>query len=68
MFGRRTVQPARAFALSGFGPDGVSNSAIVDKMSVKDRMKWLVGELESEIKVGETEWGLEKKDEWPGSI
>ena len=68
IYGRRTVNPARAFALAGFGPDGASNTAIVNKMTIKERSKWLIGELESDIKVGPEEFGLENKEDWPGAI
>lgn len=68
-FGRRTIQPARAFALSGFGPHGKENTAAVQKMSVKEQMKWLVGEGgDGAIVVGEVEFGMEGKDEWPGAL
>lgn len=68
LYGRRTVKPARAFALSGFGEHGVANSAIVAKMSIKERMKWLVGETESEIIVGEEDFNLEAKENWLGDV
>lgn len=67
--GRRTVQPARAFALSGFGPNGKHNLAIVDKMTKKERIQWVIGEgPERDIKVGDVDFGLEKQGEWPGQF
>jgi hypothetical protein len=68
LYGRRTVKPSRALALSGFGEHGATNSAIVAKMSIKERMKWLVGEMESEIVVGEEEFNLEAKENWLGDV
>lgn len=68
LYSRRTVKPNRAFALSGFGEHGAVNSAIVAKMSIKERMKWLVGETESEIIVGDEEYNLEAKENWLGDV
>ena len=67
--GRRTVQPCRAFALSGYGPDGKHNLTIVEKMTKKERTQWVIGEgPERDIKVGPVNFGLENQGEWPGQF
>lgn len=69
--GRRTVQPARAFALSGFGEHGKQNLAIVDKMSKRERADWLIekeGAPKRDIVVGPIEFGMQSKSEWPGQL
>ncbi|KAM0750214.1 hypothetical protein T439DRAFT_247662 [Meredithblackwellia eburnea MCA 4105] len=73
--GRRTVSPARALALAGYGTEhGKSNWEIVKKMSKKEQREWLFdfGEGSSGkdwgIIVGPTEMRLETASEWPGSF
>jgi len=68
--GRRTVSPSRAIAMSGYGPHGEKNWAIFQKLTDKQRQKFLIGETSSEeldVVVGEVELGLETRQEWPGA-
>lgn len=70
--GRRTVPPARALALAGYGKEyGARNWEIVKGMTKKERLKWLfIGEGEEDksgIVVGATE-RMEGKGEWPGQL
>ncbi|SCV70287.1 BQ2448_1681 [Microbotryum intermedium] len=69
--GRQTIVPARAIALAGFGEDGAANKALVEKMTPKQRLAWLVGEDENlgvDIKVGDIEMGMDGRSEWPGAV
>lgn len=63
------MQPARAFALCGYGPDSKHNFAVVDKMTKAERRQWVIGDgPERDISVGPVEFGLEKQAEWPGQL
>lgn len=69
---RRTIPPARAFALAGYDSDhgfGKENAEIVKGLSAKEKLKWLVGEDGGKgagIRVGSESRGMDVKD-WPGS-
>ncbi|GAA5846407.1 hypothetical protein JCM9279_001362 [Rhodotorula babjevae] len=71
--GRRTIPPYRAFALTGYGAEhGAHNWAVVQQMSQKDKLKWLVGDDEQgkgkAIVCGPVERGLEDRADWPGQV
>ncbi|GAA5907686.1 hypothetical protein JCM8208_005490 [Rhodotorula glutinis] len=71
--GRRTIPPYRAFALTGYGAEhGAQNWAVVQTMSQKDKLKWLVGDDEqgkgSKIVCGPVERGMEDRADWPGQV
>ncbi|GAA5930273.1 uncharacterized protein JCM15063_004762 [Sporobolomyces koalae] len=71
---RRTISPHRAIALAGYGAQhGKQNWEIVQKLSAKEKLQWLVEEGEGAKKgqgivVGEVELGMDKKGEWPGQL
>ncbi|GAA5848865.1 hypothetical protein JCM8547_006370 [Rhodosporidiobolus lusitaniae] len=72
---RRTIPPARAFALSGYDSDhgkGRENWEIVEGMSAKEKLKWLVGEDKKGkgegIVVGSEEREMDRRSEWPGVV
>ncbi|SCZ87435.1 BZ3500_MvSof-1268-A1-R1_Chr2-2g04901 [Microbotryum saponariae] len=68
---KRTIVPARAIALAGFGEHGAANKVVVNRMTPKQRLAWLIGEDEKSgmsIKVGDIEMGMEGKSEWPGAV
>ncbi|GAA5871078.1 hypothetical protein JCM1840_007584 [Sporobolomyces johnsonii] len=71
---RRTIPPARALALAGYGAaDGAANWEIVQTLNAREKLQWLVGEGEGEkkgraIRVGDVERGMERKGEWPGKL
>ncbi|GAA5832513.1 hypothetical protein JCM11251_001354 [Rhodosporidiobolus azoricus] len=72
---RRTIPPARAFALTGYDSDhgkGRENWEIVKTMTAKDKLKWLVNEhgegKGKGIVVGSEERGMENKGKWPGQL
>ncbi|KAL8283714.1 hypothetical protein RQP46_005509 [Phenoliferia psychrophenolica] len=71
---RRTVPPARALALAGYGgARGVKNAEIIKGMTKKEQIAWLFeapGEEGKDwgIDAGPVEVGMEKKGEWPGAL
>ena len=71
--GRRTIPPYRAFALTGYGAEhGAQNWAVVQQMSQRDKLKWLVGDDEQgkgkAIVCGPVERGMEDRADWPGQV
>ncbi|CEQ42834.1 SPOSA6832_04701 [Sporobolomyces salmonicolor] len=70
---RRTIPPARAFALAGYGADGAANWEIVQTLNAHEKLQWLIGEGEGEkkggaIRVADAERAMEGKGEWPGQL
>lgn len=67
--GRRTVAPARALAMSGYGPAGEANWQIFSRLNNKQRQKFLIGENEElGVVVGSEEMNMQDKGNWPGAI
>lgn len=70
---RRTIPPAKAFALTGYDSDhgfGKENYEIVKTMSAREKLKWLTGEDKdgkgAAIRVGSENRG-KGPTEWPES-
>ncbi|GJN90200.1 hypothetical protein Rhopal_003199-T1 [Rhodotorula paludigena] len=70
---RRTIPPYRAFALTGYGAEhGAKNYEVVQTMSQKEKLAWLVGDdvgvKGKSIVCGPVERGMEGRSEWAGQV
>ncbi|GAA6040301.1 hypothetical protein JCM8097_009409 [Rhodosporidiobolus ruineniae] len=74
---RRTIPPARAFALAGYDSDhgkGAQNWEIVKGLSRKEKLAFLLAQPGQEegkargITVGSIERGMDKVQEWPAEL